>query len=762
MAGEGARVDSGGMRYLIAVLLVSGLVFVPAVSATSCAGADPCPWTHFDSFGNVGPDEFRAPLGVSADAAGNVYVVDADLHRVEKLDPSGSVVKTWGSLGDGDGEFNSPYDIAVDPVGGGVYVADSDNDRVEKFDTSGQFISAWGWGVSDGSPTYQVCTSGCRRGIGGSGTSQFDWATGIATDGANVYVADERNKRVQKYDLAGASAGAWTVPGGQRPERVTVHGGKVYVTTTANTVWRFSAAGVPDTSWDGDGVMGSSGSGPGQFDTAQAIAVDATGVYVADALNHRIQKLDSSGSPVASWGSFGSDDGQLDQPWGILATGGSVWVSEWGNDRLQKFSPAGVHQDTVGSPMGAGDYYWPNDVTWTPSGAIYVADGTHDIQRLDASGNPVARWVLGDYADAIAVTASGVYATRSTDRVTRYDETGTLLGQFGASGSGLGQFHAPSGIAADVDGNLYVADTNNNRVQKLSPAGAPLAVFGSAGPGAGHMYSPHDVALDSAGNVYVADSSNGRIDKFSPAGDFVTMWGTPGSADGQLDWPNALVIDRDGHVFVSDTGNDRIQEFDSKGNFIRRWGVHGSGPGELFDPAGLTIASDGAIWVADGGNHRIVRFCCPAAQGGPPIGGSGSGHPGPGGGSGQPTPGGGNGGADTTAPQIALSGRTSQRARKVRRRGLALRLATSERASVTLRAVVSKRSARRLGLRGRAVGRATASLAGPGTRALRLRLSARARRALPRLRTVRIVVRAAAADTAGNRSGAMRAISVRR
>jgi streptogramin lyase len=507
--------------------------------------------------------------------------------------------------------------------------------------------------------------------------------------------------------------------------------------------------------------MGSTGSGPGQFASPHGITVDATGVYVADVGNNRVQKLDSSGSPVASWGSSGSDDGQLDQPWGIVATGGSVWVSEWGNYRVQKFSQAGAHQVTVGSPLGAGDYYWPADVTTTPSGAVYVADGTHDIQRLDAAGNPVARWVLADFANGIAVTASGVYATRTSDHVSRFDETGALLGQFGGSGSGPGQFNAPVGIAADEDGNLYVADANNNRVQKLSPAGAPLATFGSAGPGAGHMYSPHDVALDSAGNVYVADSSNGRIDKFSPAGDFLTMWGTEGSADGQLSWPGGLVVDRTGHVFVSDSGNDRIQEFDANGNFIARWGALGAGPGELSDPAGITIDADGAVWVADGGNHRIVRSCCPAAQGGPAIGG-GAGNPSPAGGSGQPSPGGATGGADRTPPRITLSGRASQRTRKVRRRGLVLRVGTNEGATFRLRAVVSKRSARLLGLRSRTVGRAAADLGAAGTRGMRLRLSARARRALPRLRAVKIVVRASAADPAGNRSGAMRAILVRR
>jgi hypothetical protein len=190
------------MRFYLALFIVSGLLLVPAANAASCPGADPCPWTQFESFGDVEPGEFRAPFGIGADASGNLYVVENDKHRVQKLDPNGAVLKTFGGLGGGDGELYYPYDIAVDPAGGGVYVTDNSNYRIEKYDTSGQFVSAWGWGVSDGTKAYQVCTSGCRAGLGGAGTGQFSSAVGITTDGTNVFVADSINKRVQKFDLA--------------------------------------------------------------------------------------------------------------------------------------------------------------------------------------------------------------------------------------------------------------------------------------------------------------------------------------------------------------------------------------------------------------------------------------------------------------------------------------------------------------------------------------------------------------------------------
>jgi len=741
--------------FLIAASLLAALAFAQSASASVCPGsADPCPWSQVDTFGDVGDGEFRAPYGVEVDAGGNLYVLENDMHRVQKLDSNGGFLAGFGGRGSGDGELDYPSDIAVDPAGGGVFVADTNNHRVVKFDTTGKFVSAWGWGVADGAAAYQVCTSGCRRALNGGGAGEFNYPVGIATDATHVYVVDPNNDRVQKFDLAGAKAGQWTIPGSQEPQGIAVADGKVYVSTRADAIWRFDTSGVPDNTWDSDGVTGSGGTGAGQFSFPEGISVDGTGVYVADSGNNRVQKLDMSGSPTAAWGSAGSGNGQFDQPWGMLATGGSVWVTDAYNHRLQKFSQAGVHQLTVGTPPDAGEFYFPLDVATAASGDVYVA-GWSDraIQRLDPAGKPLARWSTGaSAAYSVTPVPGGVYAPGGGDRVRLYDPNGSLLNQFGSSGSALGQFHFPGGSAADADGNVYVADINNNRVQKLSAAGAPLASFGSAGSGDGKLSGPRDVALDSAGNVYVADGYNNRIEKFSPAGDFLAKWGSQGTGDGQFRVPSGVVVDDLGHVFVSDALNNRIQELDANGNFVAKWGTLGAGAGELSYPAGVSIDSNGALWVADYGNHRIARFCCPAVKSAPAPGDGGT----------PAAPSGGSVPADTTAPRIALRGRAVQRTGVVRRRGLAVRLATSERATATLRAVLSKRTARRLGLRSTSIGRATANLAGPGTSAVRLRLSARARRALLRTPRVRIVVRASAADPAGNRSSASLAITARR
>ena len=97
---------------LVAALALGALP--SGARAAACPGADACPWTQIDTFGDVGGGEFRAPLGVAADAGGNLYVIENDTYRVQKLDPTGGYVSEWGRFGTAEGEFKWPEDIAVD------------------------------------------------------------------------------------------------------------------------------------------------------------------------------------------------------------------------------------------------------------------------------------------------------------------------------------------------------------------------------------------------------------------------------------------------------------------------------------------------------------------------------------------------------------------------------------------------------------------------------------------------------------------------
>jgi len=197
------------------------------------------------------------------------------------------------------------------------------------------------------------------------------------------------------------------------------------------------------------------------------------------------------------------------------------------------------------------------------------------------------------------------------------------------------RFDAPTGVAVDSSGNVYVADYANNRIRKITPAGVVSTLAGSGtrghvdGPGTTALFDHLiGVAVDSSGNVYVADTDNHRIRKITPADrieDRVvsTFAGTDtrGHADGpgteaQFNYPYGVAVDSSGNVYVADADNNRIRKITPEGvvSIIAGTGTRGSADGAgttaLFDsPDGVAVNSSGnVVYVADTGNHRIRKI----------------------------------------------------------------------------------------------------------------------------------------------------------
>jgi uncharacterized repeat protein (TIGR01451 family) len=335
-----------------------------------------------DKWGSAGSGdgEFNRPMDVVLDAAGNVYVVDERNHRIQKVNSSGTFQLKWGSSGTAENQFSYPQSIALD-ADGNFYVADGYNHRIQKFNSSGTFLRTWGWGVDSGAAAFEICTSGCQKGIDGSGDGQFDWPDSIALDeDGNVYVAGPSNERIQKFDSSGTflRTWGWGVDSGAAAFEICTSGcqagsvgggdgqfdtlrgvatdaaGNVYAADSDNQrVQKFNSSGTFLRAW-GWGVdsgaaafeictggcqAGITGNGDGQFDEVNKVEVDAAGnVYVSDDGNHNIQKFDSSGNFLAKWGGYGTSDGQFISPSGMAVdAGGNVYVADRGNDRIQIF-----------------------------------------------------------------------------------------------------------------------------------------------------------------------------------------------------------------------------------------------------------------------------------------------------------------------------------------------------------------------------------------------------------------------------------------
>jgi hypothetical protein len=196
-----------------------------------------------------------APRGLDVDSAGNVFVAMTGDNQVWKFNPtptsfqidgsfgnSGYIGIDTGSAGDGPGEFNAPFDVAVSPDGGTISVSDSGNDRIQQFDPSGNYLDTFG---SQGSAVGQFDTpkgltydsagylyivdSGNNRiavalsssVIGTSGTSgtalgQFQEAINLGVGSRGIYVADTGNNRVQIFDPMATGDGAASTTFGVR------------------------------------------------------------------------------------------------------------------------------------------------------------------------------------------------------------------------------------------------------------------------------------------------------------------------------------------------------------------------------------------------------------------------------------------------------------------------------------------------------------------------------------------------------------------
>ena len=96
---------------------------------------------------------FYGPRRIAIGLNNSIYVVDQGRTRVVKLSPDGRLLSVWGTKGSGDGEFNDPTSVAIDPMTGKIYVADPRNRRIQVFDSNAKFLTKWAipeWGEPQG------------------------------------------------------------------------------------------------------------------------------------------------------------------------------------------------------------------------------------------------------------------------------------------------------------------------------------------------------------------------------------------------------------------------------------------------------------------------------------------------------------------------------------------------------------------------------------------------------------------------------------
>jgi len=162
----------------------------------------------------------------------------------------------------------------------------------------------------------------------------------------------------------------------------------------------------------------------------------------------------------------------------------------------------------------------------------------------------------------------------------------------GGSGSGAGKFLAPSGVAVDSAGDIYVSDTNNHRIQKFDSGGVHIVSWGSNGSGDGELNTPAGLAIDSADNVYVADTGNNRIQKFNSSGSFITN-GEPRAAATEsslVHQASALTPPEPSLLLTTGTVAFRLSQHR---HILESFGSNGSDDGQFSSPQDVAIDAFG-------------------------------------------------------------------------------------------------------------------------------------------------------------------------
>lgn len=196
-----------------------------------------------------------------------------------------------------------------------------------------------------------------------------------------------------------------------------------------------------------------------------------------------------------------------------------------------------------------------------------------------------------------------------------------------ADGKGTAaRFYAPTGLAVDPTGNVYVGDSSNQLVRKITADGTVTTVAGlqgvdgiDNGTGTTARFSfPSAITVDPTGNVYVANQQN-VLRKITPAGLVSTL---PFLVQGA----NSLALDPAGNLYFTQNGWDSIRRITTAGQLEEFAGANftsgrkdGSRASALFDePTRLAFDTAGTLWVADGPLGYFRRIAADGTVSSPP------------------------------------------------------------------------------------------------------------------------------------------------
>jgi sugar lactone lactonase YvrE len=377
------------------------------------------PGTRGLANGFGGTAQFSDPMGIAVDRYGNTYIADTGNHIIRKVSPSGFVRNLAGLAGvagntDGVGDaarFNAPVGITVDSAGV-VYVVDQFESNVRRITPDGAVTTLPSILAADSANAVETLP-----------TQGLNHPSGIAVDCfGNLYIADTGNNSIRKMAADGsvsvlAGAGAIGATDGRgagarfnSPFGIAVDlDGNVYVTDQGNsTVRKITPDGTVTTFAGAAGAAGSADgiAGAARFSYPTGLAADEAGnLYVADRNNSTIRKIDSAGK-VSTLAGVAGNDGSTDGmtgaalfsfPTGLAVdTAGVVYVADTSANTIRIIRSAAPQGPVLRMKIVADQVMvcWPSSATgfslqsrsdlspdspWTPVGATPVIEGCNFV-----------------------------------------------------------------------------------------------------------------------------------------------------------------------------------------------------------------------------------------------------------------------------------------------------------------------------------------------------------------------------------------------
>ncbi len=341
----------------------------------------------------------------------------------------------------------------------------------------------------------------------------------------------------------------------------------------------------------------------------KTVTVAGSFLYIADAENHRIRRLDLASGVITTIAGGGSG-AQVPSSAGPSKRGSSLEDEDPLADPAAKEDRYVQLPDQSGTVRFLTTLNFPSAMAVDSRGTLYIADTfNHRIRRVDPetgvistlAGNGTRRFsgdngpavkaalnepvalALDERGDRLYIADLANYRVRAVELATR--RILTYAGSGGSDYDGDGQpaieagLAGPSGLALDPDGHLYIADTFSGRIRIVDARSGIISTV--AGDGTQYHYQnvpnefstalsrPAGIALAANGTLYITDSDNHLIRMWNPKSKIITTIAGSGSAqfagDGgpalncSLNYPFGIAVDKQGNVYIADTFNHRIR-----------------------------------------------------------------------------------------------------------------------------------------------------------------------------------------------------------